>query len=683
MFLSSARISRSSIIIILSIAAIAFLPPLAFSQTATFHLAPLFTDNMVLQQQRSVPVWGKGIPDSKIVVRASWGKTVSTVVKDDSSWMMKLPTPKAGGPFKIAFQHADFVFVLDNVLIGEVWLCSGQSNMEMPLEGWPPTDTIARSSYEIQNAQFPKIRLFHLQRNYAAEEADRCSGHWEECSPTSVRTFSATAYFFGKRLHQTLKIPVGLIEAAWGGTPVESWMSKEKLSEFGEFLPSLQSIEKCKDSLQKLERWLSQLPQVEVGTREPGLRWQGLHFDDEDCSLREFPDSNWNEMELPITWERTSLGNFDGTVWFRKSIALPSAWNGRSLTLHLGPIDDLDETYVNGVKVGETMHDGFWKVERVYTIPDSINRDCMLQVAVRVIDNQGGGGIWGDGKKLFIANDSGEQISLEGEWKYLPVAEYRAGKFYVMGGKGNNYLQRPKLPVDFSANSPTSLYNGMIHPVIPYSIKGVIWYQGESNTGDPALYSRLFPAMIADWRKAFGVGNFPFYFVQIAPFDYGDQTASQYLREAQLQTLRIANTGMAVTLDIGNPTNIHPANKMDVGRRLASWALGKLYGKNLQYSGPIYNAMKVVKEKIIIFFTHAGGGLVLKELNGEHHIVIAGEDRMFRKAKIKLDGKSLIAYHPEIKMPVAVRYAWSNTAEGTLFNKEGLPASSFRTDNWK
>jgi sialate O-acetylesterase len=653
------------------------------SQQSQFQISPVFQDSMVLQQRTNVPVWGKGIPLTRVTAKASWGSRGSAVVGPDSMWNLKLSTPKAGGPYVLSVRHGDSTANLKNILIGEVWICSGQSNMEMPLEGWPPNDTIWNSASAIEHSFNPKIRLFHVQRNYSVDPVSECVGTWRVCSPSSVRTFSATAYFFGKRLQESLKVPIGLIEASWGGTAVESWMSKEMLSKFGEYTATLKKIDECREGLPVLEHWLAQRPMINVTSKPPQQKWEGLQFQDEGCADRDFPDSAWLSMTLPTLWERTSLGEFDGVVWFRKQVEIPSAWIGKALTLHLGPIDDMDETYVNGKKVGGIMKDGFWKAERVYTIPDSVVSDSVLQIAVRVLDTQGGGGIWGDGKAMFVSSDSSEtKIPLEGSWKYLPVAEYRVGIFWVYGATDNQFRNRPKLPLDFSGYTPTALFNGMISPIVPFAIRGAIWYQGESNTDKPALYKETFPAMIADWRKAFRQGDFPFYFVQIAPFNYGGQTNSQLLREAQFQTLNVKNTGMAVTLDIGNPKNIHPANKEGVGTRLALWSLAKTYGRKVECSGPLYKSMRIVKGTIVISFDHAGKGLVLRDQATDQNFTIAGEDKVFKKATVKVDGKKVVVFHTDVQSPQAVRYAWSDTAQGTLFNKEGLPASSFRTDAW-
>lgn len=654
----------------------------ALSQPSSFRLAPLFTDNMVLQQKCDVPVWGKGIPGTNLVFRTSWGKEMKAKVSTEGTWSMKLPTPKAGGPFQVSIRYADTVFVLRNVLIGEVWLCSGQSNMEMPLEGWPPTDTISNSSNEIEQALFPSIRLFSVKRASEATPSDMCAGNWVECSPVDVRSFSSTAYFFGRMLHTTLKVPIGLINTSYGGTPIEAWMSQKALNSFNEFVESLKKLDESRDSIRLLDQWIAHHPSISIRERDALHKWEGLRFQDDSCAAREYDDSTWHEMKLPTIWERTSVGNFDGVVWFRKQVVIPSGWVGKDLVLKLGPIDDMDETFVNGQKVGDHLREGFWKVDRVYKVAGSIVRDSLLQIAVRVIDIQGGGGIWGNGAKMVAYQDSSNVgISLEGNWQYLPVAEYRPNTFYVFGAKGKEFNNRPKLPIDFGSNTPTALFNGMINPLVPFTIKGVIWYQGESNAANGGLYKKLFPAMINDWRTVVRCGDFPFYFVQIAPFDYGSKTQSQFLREAQLQTLSVKNTGMAVTLDIGNPNNIHPANKQDVGKRLALWALAKTYGKKVAYSGPLYRSMKKEKSRIILSFDHAERGLVLKNLVAGNRFQIAGSDMQFKDANVKIQGNKVVVSHSDIINPQVVRHAFSNTAEATLFNKEGLPASSFRTDD--
>ena len=667
------------------IAILIFCSAFALAEDSPFRLAPLFTDNMVLQQERSVPVWGRGTPGDTIALRASWGEEAKTVVGVDSSWAVNLKTPSAGGPSRIEIRHDQTVLYLSNVLIGEVWLCSGQSNMEMPLEGWPPNDTIANSAQEIGNSFFfPTIRMFTVKRAFSPVPESMCEGSWVECSPATAPGFSATAYFFGKALQQALKVPVGLIHSSWGGTAVESWMSADRLSGIAGYDTVIQKIRSGADSLRVLEEWLARFPVIDVRQRVQNTRWRNLVFNDSACAATVFNDSGWHQMRLPVLWERTGLGEFDGAVWFRKQITIPAGWVHRDLVLELGPVDDMDVTYVNGLKVGGHEEAGMWNVDRVYGVPASVVDSTLLEIAVRVIDYQGGGGIYGQEKALSLHPAGGdERVSLSGNWKYLPVAEYRDQRFFVFGAEGQAYDKRPHLPIDFSGYSPTMLYNAMIAPLAPFAIRGTIWYQGEANTGNPALYRMLFPSMIQNWRSTFRNDNLPFYYVQIAPYEYGPATLSQLLREAQLATLAVPNTGMAVTMDIGNPRNIHPANKQDVGGRLAIWALAKTYHKKVAFSGPLYKSMKKKNNEIELVFENAGKGLVLK--NGAHGngFQIAGPDSLFVDAVVRVRGTSVYLSNPQVKNPLAVRYAFSNTAEGTLFNRDGLPASSFRTDTWE
>ncbi|HEX9973747.1 MAG TPA: sialate O-acetylesterase [bacterium] len=662
---------------------------LAFSNAQTrpqnsFAMPAIFSDNMVLQQKSNAPFWGKANPNLKISIKASWGASAQAIVQRDSLWQAKLKIPKAGGPYEIKLQIGDSTIVYKNVLIGEVWVCSGQSNMEMPLAGWPPRDLIDGSAETIQTAGKYNIRLFTVTRAYSDQPKFNCVGQWQESNPQTAANFSATAFYFGRKLQEELKVPIGLIHTSWGGTPVQAWTSGEFLAQVAEYKSIIKTIGESGPEILKLRDWLKRHPILDVSNKESLNKWKNLNFQDAECSSSEFDDSRWRVMNLPTTWEASDVGNFDGVMWFRKQIEIPESWLNRELVVELGPIDDMDITYINGQKIGGYEIDGHWQTDRIYTVPKELVTEKMMTIAVRVVDTQGGGGIYGQKEKLKIHPlDSNENISLSGTWQYLAVAEYLAGQFYVFGAEGEEYFSRPKLPIDFSASTPTALYNAMISPLIPYAIKGAIWYQGESNTGQPELYQTLFPLMIQNWRADWQRGDFPFYYVQIAPYNYGDATPSQRLREAQFFALSTPKTGMVVTLDIGNPNNIHPANKKDVGERLARWTLAKDYAKKVVYSGPLYKAMKVMNDKIMLSFKYTSGGLVLKPGNGGHHFSIAGEDRVFKKAEVKVQGSKLVLAHPEIKKPVAVRYTWSNIDEGKLFNGAGLPASSFRTDNWK
>lgn len=646
------------------------------------EMPAIFSDNMVIQQQTSAAVWGKAEPGLKVNVTVSWGETTSTIVGNDGRWIVKIKTPKAGGPYELKIEIGDSTIVYKNVLIGEVWLCSGQSNMEMPLMGWPPRDTIWGSANAIKEANYPDIRFFTVTRAYSTEPQFNCEGTWLECTSKTAAQFSATAFFFGRKLNKELNIPIGLINSSWGGTPVESWISGKELIQLDKYKETFEKMKDSKAEIEALNAWLKNHPIIDMTDKDEEVKWKNLDFNDVECSSNGYNDSAWHDMILPKLWESTEVGNFDGVVWFRKKVEIPSAWLNKDLVLELGPIDDMDITYVNGVKVGSYETGGFYNIDRVYNIPASLVKEKIITIAVRVIDNQGGGGIWGGVEKAkLFPKDSKEIISLAGLWKFLPVAEYFAGKFYVFGAKNEEFYNRPVVHVNLSAYTPSSLYNGMIAPLIPYPVKGAIWYQGESNVGNPEEYKMLFPLMINNWRNDWKDNNFPFYFVQIAPYDYGTQTKSEFLREAQFQSLYVPNTGMVVTMDIGNPVNIHPGNKKDLGERLALWALAKNYGKELVYSGPLYKSMAVQKDKIVLTFEHANG-LVVKPREGKNNFQIAGEDKIFHDALVEVKGKELVVSSAKVKNPVAVRYCWNNVDEGTLFNKEGLPSPSFRTDNW-
>lgn len=653
-----------------------------FSQPPQFFLAPLFTDNVVLQQKSNVPIWGKGKPGTTVAITSSWGKKAQGIVQLDSTWMVKIKTPKAGGPFSLTILHDGDAAILKNVLIGEVWLCSGQSNMEMPLEGWLPENPIDNSAIEIQRAVYPTMRLFTVDHAISLKPNDTCVGSWKECTPDIAAKFSATAFFFGKKLLRELHVPIGLIQSAWGGTPVQAWTSEQFVMQYPEYADLPAQLEKSKKEFTTYMSWLLSHTSADISDRNADNRCVGLTFGDSLCAQKNFADSNWREMNLPTGWEQTEVGAFDGAVWFRKNIEIPKHWVNKELALELGPIDDFDRTYVNGKLIGGMETGNPWNVNRFYSIPAEAVNDSVLTIAIRVIDLLGGGGFWGQKEQLNIhLKESSEKIRLAGNWKYLPIAEFRDSKFYTFDISSREFYTRPTVTMEISSQTPAVLYNGMIAPLIPYSIKGAIWYQGESNAKEPEAYRKLFPLMIKNWRSDWGK-DFSFYYVQIAPFNYSAGEQSQFLREAQLQSLSVPKTGMAVTLDIGNASNIHPSNKTAVGERLARWALAKEYGKKIPYSGPVYKSMKVKKDAVILSFDYAEG-LNVNMRDGKTYFQIAGEDSLFYDATVVVKGKTLHVQSPHVKKPIAVRYAWDNVADAALFNKAGLPASSFRTDTWE
>lgn len=650
------------------------------------ELPSFFSDNMVFQRNSEVNIWGKAKPNSQIKIESDWGENATTIVKENSIWKTSIQTPEAGGPYNISITDGSEKVILANVLIGEVWLCSGQSNMEMPLAGWPPNDLIHNSEQEISEANYPNIRLFTPARSLSVTELDDINGSWKECSPQTAQNFSATAYFFGRELYKELNIPIGLIHSSWGGTPAEAWTEVSFLKD----VPGYEDYAlKLKDMLprqKEFKTWLESHKTIEIKDVDSPTEFLDIDFEDGICAALDFDDTSWSEMNLPTPWEQTDVGSFDGVIWFRKNIEIPQEWIGKDLMLELGPIDDMDAAFINGKKVGGYETSGNWQALRKYKIASELVTLGSNTIAVRVIDTQGGGGFAGsdDQMKIYSVEKPDDAITLSGSWKYLPIAEYVNNKFFLFGVENNTYVGRPGFAVTINSHSPTLLYNAMIAPIAGYNLRGAIWYQGESNVGRADQYRILFPTMIQSWRNVWGQGDFPFYFVQIAPYNYEnpDSPESGVLRESQLAALDLKNTGVAVTLDIGVADNIHPPYKQDVGKRLALWALANDYGKSdLVYSGPIFKSLETVDEKIILSFEHVGGGLTSmdKPLIG---FTIAGKDSTFIEADAIIQENKVIVSSSNIKNPVAVRYAWKNVPDYSLFNKEGLPAPTFRTDDW-
>lgn len=658
---------------------ISFLTLVSCQTNSNLKLPSLISDNMLLQQKTNAKIWGKANPGRKISVSTSWNSNGQAIAGKDGKWSVSLPTPEAGGPYTITISGKDTTIVIKNVLIGEVWFCSGQSNMEMPVAGWPPADTIMHSKETIAAASIPEIRLFNVQKVISGQPLDECTGRWEVSTPETVPQFSATGYFFGKKLHAELNIPIGLIESAWGGTPSESWTSSGSLEKAGEFITEIKSIKESGPLQAQYQKWLNTLKQAEL--KPDGKdQWKNLSFNDENIPTIEYNDSKWPVMGLPTQFESV-IGEFDGAVWFRKMVDIPKTMEGKDLILSLGPIDDMDRTYFNGKLIGSYEESGFWQVERNYEISASLVKPGANLISVRVLDTQGNGGIYGSTEKmkLSLKNDPNTFVPLKGDWKYQPVAELTGGKFYIYDLSKNEFLAQ-KRPVNLGPGTPSVLFNGMVSPVLPYQIKGAIWYQGEANVGRAEQYSKIFPAMIQDWREAWGIKDFPFYFVQIAPFIYegADSTESGFLREAQESALKLAKTGMAVTLDIATVNNIHPPFKLEVGDRLALLALNNDYGKKSPFIGPLYKSMSLAGSTIKLVFDNVGGGLVAKN-NKLNEFEIAGKDGHYKKADAKIVNNEVLVSSPSVKEPVSVRYCWRNAAVALLFNKEGWPAWQFRT----
>ena len=626
-------------------------------------LPAIFSDNMVLQRNTSIPIWGTSAPNQIVRVELD-GKTTSTNADQDGNWKVYLPALKPGGPYELVVMGKNKI-IFKNVMIGDVWICSGQSNMQMMMEE-------IRNNFdnkkEIAAAGNYNLRIFSVdQATAVSPQNDFNATGWQICDSNTVKKFSAVAYYFGKYISEKIKVPIGLINSSFGGTDIEAWTSAVSLQKIKRFEPILSDLKKYSDgdtsSAKKYEEeryeWKSSSNHSDPGFPKKGVTWKDFEFD----------DSGWEKMNVPGLWDQKELVNFDGAVWYRKEINVPSSWGGRDLILNLGPIDDIDVTWFNGVELGSGER---WNKPRRYIVPALSVKPGKNIIAVRCIDTGAPGGMWGEANQYSISVNSNDSISLAGEWLYkrsLALSEF------------------PPKPVSFDdPNFPTVLFNAMIAPLIPYAIRGTIWYQGENNTSNALEYRTLFPLMIQDWRSKWKQGNFPFFFVQLANYmrvisEPVEDTWAE-LRESQLMTLKVENTGMASAIDIGDSADIHPKNKREVGRRLSLIALNKVYGFKNTYSGPLYSSFHIKGDKIIIDFDFADG-LTIKDGAILKGFAIAGNDHKFQWAHAKIIGKSVMVWNTNITNPVAVRYAWASNPVCNLYNSVGLPASPFRTDSWE
>ncbi len=620
-------------------------------------LSGLFTDHMVLQRNKEIPVWGNAPKGEEIVIQFQ-GSTFKGKADEQGKWHIILPSYPEGGPYNMQINE----IILNDIMVGDVWLCSGQSNMEWPMS------QINDSEKEILDSNYPNIRLFKVAHKVALTPQENIDADgWVLADPTTVKDFSAVGFLFGRELHQWMEqgVPIGLIQSTWGGTEVETWISKEAIQEvdaFKEELTDLNQGTMASIIAKKKKEFQQLLTQFDDGTKE----WENGSYQWIKPNLS---TNTWKEMNLPSLWEEEGLKEVDGVVWFRKSIILTEEQANRTYTLSLAKIDDRDSTWVNGQWVGATNQ---YNEDRIYQISSDILVEGKNVIAIKVTDTGGGGGIYGDEETLYLESDEDERISLAGTWNYR------------VSPSAINYFSGP-----FGPNERvTLLYNGMIHGLIPYALTGAIWYQGESNASRAHQYQTLFPLLIENWRSLWGE-DFSFLFVQLANFKEVKEKPGESdwaeLREAQTMTLHLDNTAMASAIDIGEADDIHPRNKQDVAHRLVLGAKKMAYREELVYSGPMYKEMSVERGKAIISFSQIGGGLVLKE--GEHFpqgFAIAGEDGKFYWADAQLENDKIILSSEKVPNPVAVRYAWAdNPSTANVYNKEGLPAIPFRTDTWE
>lgn len=648
---------------------------------AEVRLPSVFSDGMVLQRDREIPVWGWDTPGQKIEVRLN-GQSAEGITLDDGRWQVRLKPEPAGGPHELTVGGSTETVVHD-VLIGEVWVCSGQSNMEWKVH------SVVNSEDEIASANWPEIRMFTVAKKVSDVPLDDVVGDWQKAISDNVGGFSAVGYFFGREVHRALKVPVGLIHTSWGGTPAEAWMSRRWLEADQDFMPIVDRYQKAlheypeakarwDQAVEKLKDKADAMPVYHVDTGNEGER---LGWANPDLDV-----ADWSVMGLPGYLETVPGMQIDGAVWFRRFIQIPGSWSGKDLQLELGPIDDFDTTYFNGAIVGSTGIDtpGFYAVPRRYRIPGSLVKEGTAVIAVRVFDHFGNGGFAGypAQMKLGPAEEGEPPLKLAGDWSYKVERELDPSA--VSGPGGQNLPPEPMGPGH--SHSPEGLYNGMLLPLAPYALAGAIWYQGETNAGRGHQYRKLLAAMIQNWREVWGQGDLPFGIVQLANFmprqEQPGESDWAELREAQaMVSTDLPNVGLAITIDIGEADDIHPRNKQDVGARLAKWALADIYGKHLEPSGPRDAELEVVGSQARIRFKHTAAGLVARggELKG---FAVAGEDRQFHWAKARIEGDIVVVETDAVSGPIAVRYGWANNPECNLYNSEGLPAVPFRTDTW-
>lgn len=646
-------------------------------------LCPVFSDNMVLQQKTDqAPIWGESKPGKTITIITSWNnEKITTTADAEGKWKTTMKTPSAGGPYSITISDGKKKTILNNVLIGEVWLCSGQSNMEMQIEGW---GHVMNWEKEKASANHPNIRLLFVEHTTSPvpmADLNVPAGGWEVCTPETAANFSACAYFFGRALQEDLNVPIGLIDSSWGGTFVEPWTSKEALATCKGQDHNLARVANIpadpslrEEAYKKnYDQWVKAINDIDPGYKDGTPVW----------ALTNIDDSTWGIVNCPgyVDEQKDEFKAFDGFFWLRRNIDIPESWVGKELEVCIGDIDDNDITFFNGEEIGSTIGCG---IVRTYTIPSRLVKKGKNAIAIRIQDTGGLAGIWNVGPERLVIGPKGgnNRISISGEWKYaLSVDATKA----------------PDMPINInnSPNEHTVLYNAMIHPIIPYTIKGAIWYQGENNANQAYQYRELMPLMIKDWRNQWGY-NFPFYMVQLANYmarhDEPTESAWAELREAQLFTRQhLENVGMATIIDIGDANDIHPKNKQEVGRRLSLAARATAYGERIAYEGPMYQDYKIEGNSIRIQFArNTSRGLKSSDGGSLKGFAIAGMDHKWHWAEAKIikeqrgqwTTESIVVSSPEVDFPVAVRYAWADNPECNLVNESGLPASPFRTDDW-
>ena len=631
----------------------------ALSVRAQVRLPRLMTDNVVLQRDQELEIWGWASPGERVRVNIA-GERLRTRADDDGNWSVSLPPQSKGGPFEMTVAGRNELTV-KNILFGDVWVCSGQSNMTVWLER-------VKEVYgeEIAAADYPEIREFFVptMTELSGPRADYPSGDWKPVTPESVMDMSAIGYFFARRLHETYDVPVGIINTAVGGTPIEAWTSAEGLREFPDLLAtaSRNAAPGFLDSLEQRRGGGEGRPSGPPPVTDRGML--------EEWYSPDYQPQGWQNYYIPGYWEDQGVSDLNGTVWFRREIDVPEQWAGKELKLFMGRIVDADVMYVNGKEIGNITYQ---YPPRRYTVPAGLMKAGKNLLAIKVVNHGGKGGFVPD--KNYSLTDGVDTLDLKGTWQYK-VGEVFPPRSWG-GGGGFPFVAQ---------NQPAALYNAMVAPIERFVVKGANWYQGESNVGRAREYYALLPALIQDWRARFHQPELPFLTVQLANFQDATYVPveSQWavLRDAQLQSLRLPNTGLAVAIDIGEWNDIHPLNKLDVAERLALEARRVAYGEeDLVSSGPVFRAATVDGDRIRIQFDRVGEGLTTTDGLAPQYFAVAGYNRKYHWAEASIEGNEVVVHSEEVPDPRYVRYAWADNPFGAnLTNGTGLPASPFQTD---
>jgi len=615
-------------------------------------VSPLFGDDMVLQRGKVDSIWGWSDPGDRVRVQVG-NKTASGAADADHRWQVQIRPPKTGGPYTVRIIGHQTV-ELHNVMVGDVWLCTGQSNMLVPLGG------ALNGADEVKAANYPDIRFFDLFGHSAYNHTGWIAGSWKVVLPETAARVSAVAYYFAREVQKDVHIPIGLIVDAVGGTPAEAWTSAAALRPLKDFDVPLDLVDRlagegAPEYGNYIQHWYDQ---YDIGLKG---NWAAPDFD----------DSTWKPVTLPGGFAELGVPDTPALAWFRKEIDLPDPLPAGRAMMFLGIIERMDTVWVNGQEAGGSA----WvENPRVYFMRPGVLKPGRNIIAIRIMKTKPDGGFMSKPEGLHLVLGDNSNIPLAGAWKGQLSVDARPPHLLPIG-----YQNWPVMP--------TVLYEGMLKPVAPLSIAGVLWYQGEENSTRAYEYRKVLPAMIADWRNLFGQGNFPFYIVSLPRFKQrsatpvdGDEWAET--RESQAITAAsVPNSCLAVTIDTGDPDDIHAKDKLPVGQRLAYCALAKHYGKHVVYSGPTLKSVDRLPSSIRVHFVHTDGGLVVRG-DKLREFSVAGEDRKWYWADARIDGNTVVVSSPSVPHPKEARYAWQSNPEATLFNGSGLPAAPLRTDTW-